>query len=98
MDGKKVNFSDGFIVPSTKSIDMMMYPGDPNGSAGNVCNCRCTVAFVPMRDANGRAIPANQITQTGPARLFIDLAIQSAAQLITGGLIANLIAAIEGEE
>lgn len=36
--------------------DMMMFPGDPNGSASNVINCRCTVAMKPKRDANGRLV------------------------------------------
>ena len=33
------NFTDG-------GVDNMLYPLDPNGSAGNICNCRCTVAPV----------------------------------------------------
>ena len=28
----------------------MKYPGDPAGGAANVCNCRCTVAYVPAMD------------------------------------------------
>ena len=31
------NYTDG-------GVDNMLYPLDPNGSAGNVCNCRCTIA------------------------------------------------------
>jgi len=27
---------------------LMLYPGDKNGSAAEVCNCRCTVAFIPL--------------------------------------------------
>lgn len=30
------------------------YPGDPNLSAGNVCNCRCTETFEVQRDAQGK--------------------------------------------
>ena len=33
------NYTDG-------GVDNMLYPLDPNGSAGNVCNCRCTIAPV----------------------------------------------------
>lgn len=29
-------------------------PGDPNLSAGNVCNCRCTETYQVQRDATGR--------------------------------------------
>lgn len=34
----------------------IMYPGDTKASAGNVINCRCTIAFVPKRDADGMLI------------------------------------------
>jgi hypothetical protein len=30
-----------------------MFPGDPKGSAGNVVNCRCSVAQVVRRDKDG---------------------------------------------
>lgn len=42
-----VNMKDNFEVPrSDGGVDMMAYPLDPNGSAENVCNCRC--AIVPV--------------------------------------------------
>ena len=53
MNGKRVGANEKFNV----SGQMMDYPGDPNGSAGNVINCRCTVAVVPARDSNGDLIP-----------------------------------------
>jgi hypothetical protein len=31
-------------------------PGDPKAPKGFLINCRCTVAYVPSRDANGRLI------------------------------------------
>ena len=37
----------------------IMYPGDTKASAGNVINCRCTIAFVPKRDADGMLIMKN---------------------------------------
>lgn len=36
--------------------DQMMYPGDPNGSAANVCNCRCTEVYQVVRGADGRPL------------------------------------------
>ena len=39
--------------PFNVSGQNLMFPGDPNGSAGNVINCRCSVAQVVRRDANG---------------------------------------------
>jgi HK97 family phage portal protein len=42
--------ADGQIVAIGTAFDIggtaMAYPGDPNGGAGNVVNCRCTVAFL----------------------------------------------------
>lgn len=32
------------------------FPGDPNGSAKETINCRCTIALVPKRDSQGRVI------------------------------------------
>ena len=46
MDGVIANIDDTFEVENLTEggIDNMLYPLDPNGSAGNVCNCRCTIA------------------------------------------------------
>lgn len=38
MDGTVVDMDEKFDVGD----EMLDYPGDPSGSAGNVCNCRCT--------------------------------------------------------
>ena len=40
--GQVVGMNEPFIVDGEE----LMYPGDPNGSAGNVVNCRCAVVFV----------------------------------------------------
>ena len=46
MDGVIADIDATFeVVNETEGgVDNMQYPLDPNGSAGNVCNCRCTVA------------------------------------------------------
>ena len=48
MDGVIADIDSTFEVENLTDggIDNMLYPLDPNGSAGNVCNCRCTVAPV----------------------------------------------------
>ena len=48
MDGQIADIDMTFDVPNETEggVDAMLYPSDPNGSAGNVCNCRCTVAPV----------------------------------------------------
>lgn len=45
-----------FRVPGARGDDLLDYPGDPKGQAANVINCRCAVAVVPIRDANGKLI------------------------------------------
>lgn len=46
MDGIIADIDAPFEVENLTEggVDNMQYPLDPNGSAGNVCNCRCSVA------------------------------------------------------
>ena len=60
LNGKTVGFDQPFIPPSTMALDALQFPGDPSGSAGDICNCRCVVSFVPMRDGQGRPIPVEE--------------------------------------
>jgi len=65
VDDATVDFKERFVVPIYQGakphqqigVDMMTGPGDPHASAGNVCNCRCTLAFKAKRDENGRLVP-----------------------------------------
>ena len=41
-NGQEVKFNEPFIVGGEK----LMYPGDENGSAENVINCRCTMVTI----------------------------------------------------
>lgn len=66
VDGEIVAQDAKFAVSIYKGnlpvgVEMMTGPGDPNASAGNVINCRCTAALVPMRDENGSLIPKQQL-------------------------------------
>jgi hypothetical protein len=96
MSGRTVNYADYFIVPSTKSIDAMQYPGDPTASAGNVCNCRCTVAFVPIRDGAGNLVPMSQTMPTA-GNQFLRIATLAASFSIGNALINELISSIEND-
>jgi hypothetical protein len=42
-NGQTVGMYEPFIVGGEE----LMYPGDPNGSAENVINCRCVCAYIP---------------------------------------------------
>jgi uncharacterized protein with gpF-like domain len=52
MNGVKVGLNQPFFT----SGENIMYPGDPNASAGNVINCRCKVVFTIKEDENGLPI------------------------------------------
>lgn len=52
MNKQKQDLDKPFLVGGEE----IMYAGDPNASAGNVINCRCSVAFVPKRDKDGNLI------------------------------------------
>jgi uncharacterized protein with gpF-like domain len=61
MNGVTVGIDEAFQVPrKTGGYEEMQQPGDPNGSAGDVCNCRCTVAFKVKRNSQGRPIKISQ--------------------------------------
>lgn len=71
--GTRLAFTDRFLVPVYKGtkppmqigVDLMTGPGDNHAHAGNICNCRCTLAFRAKRDENGRLI--RKPTSTMPA-------------------------------
>lgn len=67
VDGEVVDFEARFQVQRRKGgVDMMEGPGDPEASAENVCNCRCTVATVAKRDHHGRLVPKTNIAIINP--------------------------------
>lgn len=66
VDGEIVAQDAKFAVTIYKGnlpvgVDMMTGPGDINASPGNVINCRCTAALVPLRDESGKLIPKQQL-------------------------------------
>src|SRR3972149_1143428 len=52
MNGVKQDLEKPFFVGGQN----IQYPGDIKASPGNVINCRCTIAFIPKRDADGMLI------------------------------------------
>jgi len=66
LDGTKIDFEEAFI--DSRNGDHLMFPGDPQASAASVINCRCTVAPVAKRDANGRLIPKQGGITISPTR------------------------------
>lgn len=57
MNGMRVPDGDPFEIPTKDGgFERLEFPGDPNGSAGNVINCRCNIIKVVRRDENGNII------------------------------------------
>lgn len=57
MNGKTVGMDEFFEVKTKKGYnEAMLHPCDSSGSAGNVCNCRCTLGYEAQRDENGRLL------------------------------------------
>ena len=96
MNGRETGYNDAFIVPSTKSIDAMQYPGDPTASAGNVCNCRCTVAFVPILDSVGQPVQMSRVAPIA-GNQFLRIATLAASFSLGNLLVQELIESIEND-
>ena len=52
VDGTEISQDDYFDVGN----DRLLYPGDPDGSAGETINCRCTLIYQPSGNAFSEAI------------------------------------------
>jgi uncharacterized protein with gpF-like domain len=67
MNGVEVPIDEYFSVYSEEGTDMMQYPGDPMAQPGNTCNCRCTIGYKTLKDANGNYISYNDQQPKGNA-------------------------------
>lgn len=76
-DGQTVPYDQPFIVQGEE----LMQPGDRNGSASNVVNCRCAAIPVPIEDA----VAVEGLENIG---------VQLAGENLTGGLTAADVASI----
>ena len=56
MNEVRIRATEKFMVRSKWGVEEMDYPGDTEGSAGNVINCRCAVAMIAARDKDGNLI------------------------------------------
>jgi len=52
MNNQKQDLEKPFFVGG----ENIMFPGDAKAAPGNTINCRCTIGFVPKRDAEGMLI------------------------------------------
>lgn len=52
-NGQSAELNEPFIMADGREL---MYAGDPQGGAGQVINCRCTIRFEAKRDSEGNLI------------------------------------------
>lgn len=45
VDGQRRPMSEPFEVPGRDGVELLRYPGDPHGSAGNIIHCRCVMTY-----------------------------------------------------
>jgi hypothetical protein len=64
MDGVLRRMDQPFMVPSTFGSEPLQFPGDPAGSAGNIINCRCTIAYVPADEVDAAELAGGGIGVT----------------------------------
>lgn len=57
-NGQVVDLEEPFVMADGSTL---LYPGDTKGKASQVINCRCTIGFVPKRDADGMLILKNRM-------------------------------------
>lgn len=73
IDGEIIESNARYQVPIYRrkiivGYEMLRGPGDPEASAGNVCNCRCTEGYAAKRDSNGRLMrkPTSRVSIIQP--------------------------------
>lgn len=57
-NGQIVDLEEPFLMADGSTL---LYPGDTKGKASQVINCRCTIGFIPKRDADGMLILKNRM-------------------------------------
>ena len=83
LQGVKIEMEDVFA-------NGCAFPGDPNGSAKETINCRCTIALVPKRDASGRVVRKPKV-ETGGNAVRVNTLNQVAEGIAAGFTIGTLI-------
>lgn len=56
LDGQTAALAGTFTVGE----DQLQFPGDPNGSPGEVCNCRCTLVYLEGSQEVGEPVSAEE--------------------------------------
>ena len=90
MDGTKIPMDATFKLQNKKGgFDLMLHPCDSSGSAGDVCNCRCTLGYEAQRDRNGKLLKLENNPPKGNVGMIWGILTNTIGMQI-GKLIADL--------
>jgi hypothetical protein len=90
MDGTKIPMDETFKLQNKKGgFDLMLHPCDSSGSAGDVCNCRCTLGYEAQRDKNGKLLKLQNNPPKGNVGMIWGILTNTVGMQI-GRLIADL--------
>jgi len=90
MDGTKIPMDATFKLQNKKGgFDFMLHPCDSTGSAGDVCNCRCTLGYEAQRDKNGKLLKLQDNPPKGNVGMIWGI-LTNAVGMQIGNLIADL--------
>lgn len=90
MDGTKIPMDATFKLQNKKGgFDLMLHPCDSSGSAGDVCNCRCTLGYEAQRDKNGKLLKLQNNPPKGNVGMIWGILTNTVGMQI-GRLIADL--------
>ena len=90
MDGKKLPMDETFKLQNKKGgFDFMLHPCDSSGSAGDVCNCRCTLGYEAQRDKNGKLLKLQDNPPKGNVGMIWGI-LTNAVGMQISSLIADL--------
>ena len=91
MDGTKIPMDATFKIQNKKGgFEFMLHPCDSSGSAGDVCNCRCTLGYEAQRDRNGKLLKLENNPPKGNVGMIWGILTNTIGMQI-GKLIADLL-------
>ena len=90
MDGTKIPMDATFKIQNKKGgFEFMLHPCDSSGSAGDVCNCRCTLGYEAQRDKNGKLLKLQDNPPKGNVGMIWGI-LTNVVGMQIGRLIADL--------
>lgn len=91
MDGTKIPMDATFKIQNKKGgFEFMLHPCDSSGSAGDVCNCRCTLGYEAQRDKNGKLLKLQDNPPKGNVGMIWGIFTNTIGMQI-GNMIAELL-------